>query len=122
MKIINPMIHKVNQHPATSSRPTKETSQSAFHSIFQEQLSGITISKHAKQRIEHREIEIDGTTMNRLNDAMDKLSKKGSKDSLILLNQVAYIVNPQQKVIITCMDKESMQENIFSGIDSAIIL
>lgn len=122
MKIINPLIHKVNQSTTTSDRPTKNNSQPAFHSFLHEQLNSITISKHAKQRIENRGIEIDGSAMNQLNEAMDKLSKKGSKDSLILLNQVAYIVNPQKKVIITCVDKENMQENIFSGIDSAIIL
>lgn len=122
MKIINPLIHKVNHNNITKQFPKTNKVQADFQSILQKKLNEITISKHAKERIENRGIEIDSITMYQLNEAMDKLSEKGSKDSLILLNQVAYIVNPQQKVIITCVDKEHMQENIFSGIDSAIIL
>ena len=122
MKIINPLIHKVNQSNTSPQKGKINNIQPEFHSILKKQLDAITISKHAKQRIENRGIEIDLNTMDKLNSAMDKLSQKGSKDSLILLDQVAYIVNPQQKVIITCVDKDHMQENIFSGIDSAMIL
>lgn len=53
---------------------------------------------------------------------MDKLQQKGSKDSLLLVDDVAYVVNPQNKTIITAVDKTELKDKIFTNIDSAMLL
>ncbi len=120
-KIINPILLN---HTNTSPRPTKNNPQAlgAFNSVFKQELANITISKHAQQRIENRGIPIDEPTLGKISEAMDKLSQKGGKDSLVFIDEVAYIVNPQKKIIITAVDKSNLQENVFTGIDSAIFI
>lgn len=121
-KIINPQLLNIHRtHQKTAPLGTKNTGQN-FNSILKNQLDTIKVSKHAMQRIENRGISVDEATLEKLNIAMDKLSQKGSKDSLILLDEIAYIVNPQKRVVITAVDQHSLKDNVFTGIDSAIII
>ncbi|QNO16746.1 flagellar protein [Alkalicella caledoniensis] len=100
----------------------KQTSDNNFSKVFSHELNHLVFSKHAINRIEHRGIELSEETLCKINTAMDKLVSKGSRDSLVFIDDVAYVVNPKNKVIITAVDKENLKENVFTGIDSAIFM
>lgn len=119
-KIINPHLLPFNQQ--RDKLINSNIKSENFKSVFQQELANLTISKHANERLEKRGINLDKTELAKLNLAMDKLKEKGSKDSLVLLNGNAYIVNPQKRVIITAINKENLKEKIFTEIDSALIL
>lgn len=60
--------------------------------------------------------------MTRLNEAVNKAAAKGSKDSLILMQDSALIVSVKNKTVVTVMDKTALKENVFTNIDSTIVL
>ncbi|MGD9677120.1 MAG: TIGR02530 family flagellar biosynthesis protein [Vulcanibacillus sp.] len=97
-----------------------------FNTIFEEKLNShnnqIKFSNHAKQRLDLRGIELDSDIMSQLNQAVEKAEAKGSKDSLILVKDIAFVINIPNKVVITTIDDKSIKDHIFTNIDSAIIL
>jgi flagellar operon protein len=50
------------------------------------------------------------------------MSKKGSKESLIYLDDIAMVVSVENRTVITAMDGSNAKKNIFTNIDSAAIL
>ena len=53
---------------------------------------------------------------------MDKAAQKGSQDSLILMNDTALVVSVKNRTVVTAMDGASMKDNVFTNIDSAVIV
>lgn len=79
-------------------------------------------SKHAQRRLFDRHIQFDHQAMEKLNEAVDRLSAKGARASLIYLNDVAMVVRIRERTVVTAVDGDSAKENIFTKIDSAAIL
>lgn len=84
--------------------------------------SGIKFSNHAIERMQSRGISFKGDDMTRLNEAVDRAASKGSKDSLILMNDSALIVSVKNRTVVTVMDKTALKENVFTNIDSTIVM
>ena len=82
---------------------------------------GLSFSKHALHRLKERGIAFDMNSVKKLDGAIDKAANKGSRESLIISDEAAYIVNVPKRKIITAMDKAQMQENVFTNIDSTVI-
>ncbi len=82
---------------------------------------GIQFSKHATKRLEQRGLEIDAGRMARLDRAMGQAEAKGSKDSLILLDELALVVSVQNRTVVTAMDEQGSKEHVFTNIDSVVI-
>lgn len=116
------------RHPIAPSKKTNSANNAQptqFNSLFEEKLhdlDGIKFSTHAKQRLDSRGITLDAQSMDKLNNAVNKAEQKGVKDSLILMKDIAFVVNIPNKVVVTTMDQSSMKEHIFTNIDGAIII
>jgi flagellar operon protein len=104
----------------TSSKQVK-TSEDSFQNIFSSELDKIKISNHAAKRLEARNIELSETEMTKLQNAVDKADAKGSKDSLVMMDQTAFIVNVPNRTVITAMSLAESKENVFTNIDSVVI-
>ena len=50
------------------------------------------------------------------------MAAKGARESLIYMNDLAFVVSVKNRTVITAMDGPSAKENIFTNIDSAAIL
>lgn len=87
-----------------------------------EQEQGIKFSAHAKTRMESRNIEMSPEKMAKLADAVNKAEQKGARESLIVINDAAFVVNVGNRTVITAMDEGKLKENVFTNIDSAVIL
>ena len=83
---------------------------------------GVRLSGHAKKRLEERNLTMDGNEFLKIRDGIDKLKEKGGKDSLIVTNQAAYIVDVDNQTVVTAMDKDDMAENVFTKIDSTLFI
>lgn len=95
-------------------------SGNSFDSIFKIELDKLKFSSHAAKRIESRNIELDETSINKLQSAVDKAESKGSKDSLVMLDDNAFIVNIPNRTVITALSKSDSKESIFTNIDSVV--
>jgi len=82
----------------------------------------VSFSKHLLERINRRNLQVGPDETQKLSEAIDKAEAKGSKDSLVLLNDLAFIVSVQNRKVVTAMDKNNMNEGVFTNIDSAIIM
>ncbi|MFM9277313.1 TIGR02530 family flagellar biosynthesis protein [Paenibacillus jiagnxiensis] len=105
--------------PKNSSAPVLNEGKS-FKQMLQEQV--LTLSNHAAKRLEQRGIELGSEQMAKINSAVDKAAAKGAKESLILMQDMALIVNIKNRTVVTAMDKQSMKDNVFTQIDSAVII
>lgn len=85
-------------------------------------VENLKFSNHAVERMMSRGIQFNPTDMQRLNEAVDRAASKGSKDSLILMNDSALIVSVKNKTVVTVMDKSALKENVFTNIDSTIVM
>ena len=87
-----------------------------------ESASSVKFSKHAGERLEQRDIHLTKEQLSRLEEGTKKASEKGIKDSLVLLDDMAFIVNTQNKTVITAMNSDSNDDNIYTNIDGAVII
>jgi flagellar operon protein len=83
---------------------------------------GVKFSNHAVERMMSRGIKFEQADLQRLNEAVNRAASKGSKDSLILMNDSALIVSVKNKTVVTVMDKNALKENVFTNIDSTIVM
>ncbi|GIP27377.1 hypothetical protein J23TS9_25070 [Paenibacillus sp. J23TS9] len=112
-------IHPAAQNAAQRSSQ-QESSQTSFNQIFKDEL--LKFSNHAAKRLEQRGIELKGEQLARIQSAVDKAAAKGSKESLILMKDMALIVNVANRTVVTAMDGNSMKDNVFTQIDSAVVI
>lgn len=84
--------------------------------------SGVRFSKHAGNRLVERNIELSDEQMQRLNDGAKRASEKGIKESLVILDNYSFIVNVKNGTVITAMDQNYEEENIYTNIDGAVIV
>jgi flagellar operon protein len=105
-----------------SARPPITASSGQFAEIFNDQIKGIKFSQHALDRLQSRNMQLSAGDLQKLNSAVEKAEKKGAKESLMLLNNMAFVVSVKNKTVITAMDGQSMKDNVFTNIDSAIVL
>ena len=107
-----------------------KTSNISFEDILRKQQneaelqkdSGIRFSKHASQRLETRNIQLSSEQSARLEDGVMKAQEKGIKESLVLVDSLAFIVNIPNKTVVTAMDQTDTQQNVFTNIEGAIIM
>jgi len=113
--------------PLEKSKDKSKINQAngGFQEIFTKQLVGnqeLKFSKHAQERLSLRNIELTKEAITKLNTAVDKVADKGAKESLILMNDLAFVVSVQNKTVITAIDGANIKNNVFTNIDSAVII
>ena len=98
-------------------------SDNSFQKILQQKATqGLKFSKHAGERLEERNITLSIEQMKRLEEATVRADEKGIKESLMLMDNMAFIVNVKNSTVITAMDQTDNKDNIFTNIDGAVIM
>lgn len=132
MKLQSSTFHSLeqvqSQYLGTKPVQHKEASAQEGYS-FQEILEKksnpfqeVRFSKHASNRLSTRNIELTDTQMERLEEGTRKAKAKGIRDSLVLVDSLAFIVNVPSSTVVTAMEQSEAQENIFTNIDGAVII
>ena len=85
------------------------------------QKNEVKFSKHAMTRLDNRNISLTEVQMERLNEGARRAGEKGIKESLVLVDELAFIVNVENKTVVTAMNQGNNDENIFTNIDGAVI-
>ncbi|GAB4171509.1 MAG: TIGR02530 family flagellar biosynthesis protein [Calditrichia bacterium] len=98
-----------------------------FADLLQEKIDelqdvDVKFSAHAQSRMISRNIELSSKDLQQLSDAINRAGEKGAKESLILLKDTAFIVNVNNRTVVTAVDGENLEENVFTNIDSAVIV
>lgn len=96
-----------------------------FDSVLQTTVDrgmGLKFSAHAKERLALRNIDLSPEDVARMTDAVNKAAAKGARQSLLVMDDQAFIVSVTNRTVITALDGTSMKENVFTNIDSAVIV
>ena len=95
----------------------------ALQQKIEEKQGGVEFSKHAVQRLSERSIDItSGDTLERLNKGVEIAADKGSTETLVLVDRNAFVVSVKNNKVITTIPQEEMIGNIFTNIDSTVIV
>lgn len=81
----------------------------------------LKFSAHASERLKERKIGMNPDLMAKINGAVDKATSKGLEEALILTDEGAFIVGVKNRTVITALDRGSMNGNVFTNIDGAVI-
>ena len=94
-----------------------------FDQILQQQAqpAALRFSAHAQQRLSQASVELGPRALAQLEAAVDKAGQKGGRASLILLDDLAFVVSVQNRMVITAVDAHRMADNVFTKIDSVVI-
>lgn len=84
--------------------------------------ASLKFSKHAVMRLADRNINLSSEQSKRLETGVEKAGEKGIHDSLVLLDSLAFIVNVPNKTVVTAMEQNEADKNIFTNIDGAVII
>ena len=107
-----------------STRITRTGRDLAFSEVLKSRLeagTGVTFSAHALSRLTERGISLGTDEKARLSDAVSKAGAKGAAESLILLDDKAFIVSIRNSTVVTAMSGDAIKGNVFTNIDSTII-
>ena len=122
-RIIPGVINNPTIQPGSSNQQIQKPSIS-FEDLLKKQVfdnTEVKFSKHAESRLETRNINLTDEQKSKLNEAINKANAKDVKDSLVLVDDIAFVVNVKNKTVVTVMNKDEMKENVFSNIDGAVI-
>lgn len=81
----------------------------------------VKLSSHAEARLKARNIAWDESRQRQLDQLVQKAAGKGARESLVLMDDVALVVSVRNRTVITAVDHQSLKDNVFTNIDSAII-
>ncbi|NBY20192.1 flagellar biosynthesis protein [bacterium] len=95
---------------------------SEFEQLLRQESKTFSLSQHAETRIKSREIPWDSHLEKRISKGIDQAESKGSREALILADDVAVIANVKSRIVVTAMERSQMKEKIFTNIDSAVLV
>ena len=126
------MIQRVLNQPVIPVQPRNQsanifpdgTKRSNFAELLQQKLStgNLNFSAHAVNRLSQRNIHLSELDLGRLEQAVNTIQSKGGRDSLITMDNVAYVVNIPNKTVITALDQFQASSNVFTNIDSVLFV
>jgi flagellar operon protein len=117
----NPIMNSKVAELLQGQRPQPKTQVKSgeFNAMLQDRLK---ISGHAKTRLDSRKIELGKAEWDRIMNGVDKAAAKGAKDSLVMVDDIALVVSVKNRTVITAVDKAQLKDNVFTNIDSAVIV
>jgi len=116
--------------PSIGQKPsTEKTGSTAFTDILQhlQQKQGLQFSAHAQHKLNARDIQLSDEALTKLNHAVEKAASKGARDALVLMpgesreDDLALVVSVTNRTVITAVDGDHLEDNVFTNIDSAVI-
>ncbi|WP_080146597.1 hypothetical protein [Marinilactibacillus piezotolerans] len=123
------MIHNINRSDRVVHQPIQQKSKQVnvdrtFRSFIDDALKNVdsepkmTFSHHAQKRLDQHGVSLNQQDLTKLEEAVDTLAAKGSKQSLILYDDLALIASIKNRKVITALKSNEMHE--VTNIDSAI--
>ena len=108
---------------ANTSNKTNNKDKMSFQGVLdsvKNKEEGFTVSKHAALRLD--EINFTEEDMKQIEKGFKIAKDKNSKNTVMLYKDVALIASVENKTIITAVDKGRAKDNVFTNIDSVVIL
>jgi flagellar operon protein len=129
--MVDPILFPNPIQPGRTERPQPpkpggaNVVNSPFARVLDEKLpttQGVKFSQHAQDRLKARNISLSTNDLAKLEGAVNSVAQKGGKDSLVMVGDAALVVSIKNRTVVTALDRAQMQGNVFTNIDSAVVL
>ncbi|MBQ9277063.1 MAG: flagellar protein [Lachnospiraceae bacterium] len=111
-------------HSKEAVNNEKTTDTISFQDIFKEKTNAydeVKFSKHANQRLENRNIILSEDQRLRLNEGVEKARDKSINETLVMMDNLAFIVNVKNNTVVTALEQNE-DSSVFTNIDGAVII
>ncbi len=116
---INELIQNRQVVANPQTQVQRPADKEAFAAILQDRLK---VSGHAATRLESRNIALDGEQWERVLVGVQRAADKGARESLVMIDDVALVVSVKNRTVITAVDQQNLKDQVFTNIDSAVIV
>ena len=128
--MIDPILFPNPVQPGRIERPQQQKpasgspANSPFAQVLDQKLptQGVKFSQHAQDRLRARNITFSAAELANLEGAVNSVAQKGGKESLVMMGDSALVVSVRNRTVVTALDKAQMRGNVFTNIDSAVII
>ena len=113
--------------PAAPAQPPARAAAPGFDRLLADRIreaqgaQGLRWSAHAVQRLAQRQIAVTPEVQQRLEGAVERLAAKGGRESLVMVDRMAFVVSVTNRTVITAVDPAGMRDQVFTNIDSAVL-
>ena len=110
---------------AQGTASQQKANGSSFKEMFSQEMANsrnIAFSRHAHERLHSRGLMLSDENLASIAGAIDKADAKGSKETLILSDDAAFVVSVPNRTVITVFDRDNLREGVVTAIDSAVII
>lgn len=118
-------IGRISEGQKLPEKQKVQKPEGSFEQVLRDRIqenTGLKFSKHAELRLQARNITLNNSQKQKINEAVKKAEEKGVKDSLVLMDDIALVVNVKSKTVITAASSKDLKENVFTNIDGAVIV
>ncbi|NOW87837.1 flagellar operon protein [Clostridium beijerinckii] len=129
-RIINGQAYSVgnigefaNSQKAVGNNPNSKQKEAKFQDVLdgvKNRDQSFTVSKHAASRL--NEINFTKEDMEQIQKGFKIAQDKKSKNTVMLYKDIALIASVENKTLITAVEKDRAKDNIFTNVDSVVIL
>lgn len=106
----------------SNRQQVKESGKNFKDVLNQVSTDTIKFSNHCQKRLEQNKIQLNDQQMEQLHRAVAKAATKGSQESCVIMEDLVFIVNIANRTVKTVVDGQRMKDNVFTNIDSAVII
>ena len=124
-RIINGVAHAVGNFDLLQRETniTNSNNKASFQDILNDvktKEEGYVLSKHAAERL--NEINFTDEDMKNIGEGFNLAEDKGAKNSVMIYKDVALIASIENRTLITAIEKDRAKDNVFTNVDSVVIL
>jgi flagellar operon protein len=124
---MDPRIHaqSLQSLPKPIRKSVNQPQTNHFNTLLQNELKGtpeLKVSKHAQHRMDMRGIEFSQEKWLTIQEKVKEAKQKGVKDSLVITNDAALVVSAQNDTVITVLNRDEAQSQIFTNINGTILI
>lgn len=123
--ITHPLAQNEQMPRISPLNANKDGTLNQFDKILKDQMAfneQVKFSKHATMRLNSRQIELSDEQIKKLQMGIEKAEEKGIRDSLVLIDKIALVVNVRSRTVVTALDSNGDKEAVFTNIDGAVIV
>jgi flagellar operon protein len=106
--------------PAGAGRVSRD----AFQEVLRREIrrAELKFSAHAQKRLAERRIQLSPQDLEKINQAAFLAETKGARQSLLIYGELVLVASITNRTVVTAVHGEAAVNNIFTNIDSAVIV
>lgn len=117
-------FNNVQENRNNLTTKQKSNEEKSFKDVLNNTINkkneGFIVSKHAALRLS--EINFTDEDIRNIEKGFKIAKEKNSKNAVMLYKDVALIASVENNTLITAVEKERAKDNIFTNVDSVVIL